>query len=97
MARRSVDVYTEWRGGTCRVKWWTGEYLLNGRKKFDQRGGFLDEDTAYKHGQHQIYELRHRVQIGGADRSILMTRGERRIAWTVIDAEHVPAISIGGK
>lgn len=73
MARRSVDVYTEWRGGTCRVKWWTGEYHPSGRKKFASQGGFLDEDEAYKYGQDQMYELRHGEQLAGADGSIPMT------------------------
>lgn len=73
MTRRSHDVYVEWRGGTCRVKWWTGEYHPGGRKKFASQGGFLDEDTAYQHGQDQIHELRHGEQIAGADGSILMT------------------------
>lgn len=73
MARRSVDVYTEWRGGTCRVKWWTGEIHASGRKKFASQGGFLDEDTAYNHGQDQMHELRHGERIAGADGSILMT------------------------
>ncbi|WP_420032320.1 tyrosine-type recombinase/integrase [Streptomyces sp. cg28] len=53
MARRSADVYTEWRGGTCRVKWWTGEYRDNGRKRFESQGGFLDEDAAFEYGQKQ--------------------------------------------
>ncbi|MGW1949948.1 tyrosine-type recombinase/integrase [Streptomyces sp. NPDC001940] len=72
MARRSQDVYTEWRGGTCRVKWWTGEYHEGGRKRFASQGGFLDEDEAYEYGQKQIYEWRHGEQIAGADGSILM-------------------------
>ena len=72
MARRSTDVYTEWRGGTCRVKWWTGEYHASGRKRFESEGGFLDEDSAYQYGQDQMYELRHGEQIAGADGSIFM-------------------------
>ena len=44
MARRARDVYTEWRGGTCRVKWWTGEYHDDGRKRFESKGGFTDDD-----------------------------------------------------
>lgn len=58
MARRSLDVYTEWRGGTCRVKWWTGEYHDDGRKRFRSKGGFLDEDEAYNHGLDKMAEIR---------------------------------------
>jgi integrase len=73
VAKRSSDVYTEWRGGTCRVKWWTGELHASGRKKFASKGGFLDEDEAFKHGQDQMYELRHGEKIAGADGTVLMT------------------------
>lgn len=58
MARRSLDVYTEWRGGTCRVKWWTGEYKDDGRKRFASKGGFLNEDEAYEHGLNMMTDIR---------------------------------------
>lgn len=73
MARRSTNVYTEWRGGTCRVKWWTGEYHATGRKRFESKGGFLDEDTALKHGQDQLYEIRHGLHVSNADGAMLMS------------------------
>ena len=64
MARRvHQHVYVEWRGGTCRVKWWTGEYRPNGRKRYESRGGFLDEDEAFAHGQDKLYEIRHGTNI----------------------------------
>ncbi|WP_327738390.1 site-specific integrase [Streptomyces nojiriensis] len=70
MARRAHDVYTEWRGGTCRVKWWTGEYHASGRKRFESEGGFTDEDEAYKHGQKQIHDIRQGVQVSNRDGSM---------------------------
>lgn len=73
MARRARDVYTEWRGGTCRVKWWTGEYHDDGRKRFESKGGFTDEDEAFQHGQDQLYEIRHGTGISNRDGATLMT------------------------
>lgn len=69
MARRAHDVYTEWRGGTCRVKWWTGEYHPNGRKRFESQGGFTDEEKAYLHGQDQMRDIRHKVHVSNRDGS----------------------------
>lgn len=74
MARRAQDVYTEWRGGTCRVKWWTGERHPSGRKKFTSQGGFLDEDTALQYGRDQRYESRHGLHVAKADSSTLVTK-----------------------
>jgi integrase len=73
MARRARDVYTEWRGGTCRVKWWTGEYRADGRKRFESKGGFTDEDEAFEYGQDQLYEIRHGTGISSRDGATLMT------------------------
>lgn len=70
MARRAHDVYTEWRGGTCRVKWWTGEYHPNGRKRFESKGGFTDEDVAYNHGLDQMRDIRHEVHVSNRDGSM---------------------------
>lgn len=67
MARRTLDVYTEWRGGTCRVKWWTGEYHDNGRKRFESKGGFTNEDAALKHGMAQLSEIRDGTHVGNRD------------------------------
>lgn len=73
MARRARDVYTEWRGGTCRVKWWTGEYKDDGRKRFTSEGGFTDEDVAFQFGQDKLYEIRHGEAISRRDGATLMT------------------------
>jgi integrase len=73
MARRAQDVYTEWRGGTCRVKWWSGEYHDDGRKRFESKGGFTDEDEAFQHGQDKIYEWRHGIGVSNRDGRTLMT------------------------
>jgi integrase len=73
MARRAQDVYTEWRGGTCRVKWWSGEYHEDGRKRFESKGGFTDEDEAFQHGQDKLYEIRHGTHVKNRDGATLMT------------------------
>lgn len=73
MARRAQDVYVEWRGGTCRVKWWSGEYRDDGRKRFESRGGFTDEDEAFEFGQDQLYEIRHGTGISNRDGATLMS------------------------
>ena len=49
----------EWRGGTCRVKWETGERYPNGRRKLDSKGGFTDEEEALDYGKDREHELRH--------------------------------------
>lgn len=72
MARRARDVYTEWRGGTCRVKWFSGEYHPNGRKRFESEGGFLDEDEAFQYGQDKLYEIRHETGVSNRDGATLM-------------------------
>ncbi|MFE2164812.1 tyrosine-type recombinase/integrase [Streptomyces sp. NPDC059447] len=72
MAKRALDVYTEWRGGTCRVKWWTGAYHPNGRKRFESKGGFEDEEVAYQHGLDQMHDIRHGVQVSNRDGATLM-------------------------
>lgn len=73
MARRAQDVYTEWRGGTCRVKWWSGEYHDDGRKRFESKGGFADEDEAFQHGQDKLYEIRHGTHVKNRDGATLMS------------------------
>lgn len=73
MARRAQDVYTEWRGGTCRVKWWSGEYHDDGRKRFESKGGFTDEDEAFQHGQDKLYEIRHGTAVSNRDGATLMS------------------------
>lgn len=73
MSKRALDVYTEWRGGTCRVKWWTGAYHESGRKRFESKGGFEDEEVAYQHGLDQMHDIRHGVQISNLDGSTPMS------------------------
>ncbi|MFG2826040.1 integrase [Streptomyces sp. NPDC048434] len=73
MARPDEHIHIEWRGGTCRVKWWTGEYLPNGRKRYESKGGFLDEETAMDHGRDQLYEIRHGTHVSNRDGATLMT------------------------
>jgi integrase len=73
MARRARDVYTEWRGGTCRVKWWTGEYHDDGRKRFESKGGFTDEDEAHNHGLDKMAEIRQGTGISNRDGATLMS------------------------
>lgn len=74
MARRSQDIYIEWRGGTCRVKWWTGEYHESGRKRFESEGGFTDEDEAFQCGQDKLYEIRHGTHVSRRDSATTMTQ-----------------------
>lgn len=66
-------VHIEWRGGTCRVKWWSGEYLPNGRKRYESKGGFTDETSAYEHGQNKLYEIRHGTHVKNRDGATLMS------------------------
>jgi len=73
MARRARDVYVEWRGGTCRVKWWTGEYHDDGRKRFESKGGFTNEDEAYEHGLDKMSEIRHGDHVSNRDGKTLMS------------------------
>ncbi|WP_053801360.1 hypothetical protein [Streptomyces rimosus] len=74
MARKvHQHIYTEWRGGTCRVKWWSGEYHANGRKRYESKGGFLDEESAVQHGQDQLYEIRHGTHVSNRDGATSMS------------------------
>lgn len=66
-------VHIEWRGGTCRVKWWSGEYLPNGRKRYESKGGFTDEETAVQHGLDKLYEIRHGTHVSNRDGATRMT------------------------
>lgn len=73
MPRIDQHVHVEWRGGTCRVKWWSGEYLDSGRKRYESQGGFTDEDEAFTHGQDKLYEIRHGTHVKNRDGATLMT------------------------
>ncbi|WP_158710500.1 phage integrase SAM-like domain-containing protein [Streptomyces flavochromogenes] len=67
MAGFDQHVHVEWRGSTCRVKWWAGDHLPNGRKRYESKGGFTDEDSAYRHGQDKLYEIRHGTHVSNRD------------------------------
>ncbi|WP_050507777.1 MULTISPECIES: hypothetical protein [Streptomyces] len=74
MARKvHQHIYTEWRGGTCRVKWWSGEYHANGRKRYESKGGFLDEEEATQYGQDKLYEIRHGTHVSNRDGATSMS------------------------
>ncbi|MFG2412352.1 integrase [Streptomyces goshikiensis] len=51
--------FVEQRGNKFRVKWWAGEYLDNGKKKYESESGFDDYDAAYDYGLDREYEVRH--------------------------------------
>ncbi|MET8377953.1 integrase [Streptomyces microflavus] len=74
MGQIHQHVHIEWRGGTCRVKWWSGEYLDSGRKRYESKGGFTDETSAYEHGQNKLYEIRHGTHVKNRDGATLMTQ-----------------------
>ncbi|MFE0104449.1 integrase [Streptomyces sp. NPDC059009] len=67
------NLYIEWRGDTCRIRWWSGEYYADGRKRYESRGGFTDEDEALAYGQDQLYEIRHGLHVSNRAGAILMT------------------------
>ncbi|MFJ1647917.1 integrase [Streptomyces sp. NPDC088258] len=73
MGQVHQHVHIEWRGGTCRVKWWSGEYHANGRKRYESKGGFTDEDEAVTHGLDKLYEIRHGTHVSNRDGATLMT------------------------
>ncbi|TFI30082.1 integrase [Streptomyces sp. 4R-3d] len=64
--------YIERRGNKVRVKWWAGEYLDNGKKKYEFQSGFDDDDEAYNFGLDREYEVRHGTHIGRKRGDILM-------------------------
>lgn len=64
--------FVEWRGNKCRVKWWAGEYLPSGSKKYETKSGFTSEETARNYGLDQEYELRHGINIRTTDGNTLM-------------------------
>lgn len=62
----------EQRGNKFRVKWWAGEYLDSGRKKYEGQSGFDDYDTAYNFGLDREYEVRHGTHVAKGSGDILM-------------------------
>ncbi|MGW1071504.1 integrase [Streptomyces sp. NPDC002537] len=75
--------YVEWRGNKCRVKWWAGEYLANGKKKWESESGFTDEETAMNYGLDQEYEVRHGIHIKTSAGDTLM----KHYCWDWYDAQ----------
>lgn len=69
--------YVEWRGNTCRVKWWAGEYLPSGGKRYESQSGFTDEDAAYTFGLDREYDVRHGKHIKSTASAVLM----REYCW----------------
>lgn len=69
--------YVEWRGNTCRVKWWAGEYLPSGGKRYESQSGFTDEEAAYNFGLDREYEVRHGKHIKSTANAVLM----REYCW----------------
>lgn len=65
--------YVERRGHSIRVKWWAGEYLPNGKKKYESASGpqpgipFQDDDEAYDFGLDREYDVRHGTHVRQRD------------------------------
>ncbi|KYK14215.1 hypothetical protein AUW26_27990 [Streptomyces sp. CC71] len=55
------------------MKWWSGEYHDDGRKRFESKGGFTDEDEAFQYGQDKLYEIRHGTHVTNRDGATLMS------------------------
>lgn len=76
--------YIERRGGSIRVKWWSGEYKRDADDKptktklYESASGpepgvqFVDEDEAYNFGLDREYDVRHGKRIRRADGKTLM-------------------------
>lgn len=64
--------YVEQRGNRYRVKWWAGEFLDNGKKKYESESGFSDWDTAYSYGLDREYEVRHDKHLPKSRGDVLM-------------------------
>ncbi|WP_275466399.1 integrase [Streptomyces noursei] len=77
--------YIEWRGNKCRVKWWAGEYLPNGQKKYEAKSGFDDEAEALDYGLDREYEVRHGTAIKQRDGKVLM----EKYCWDWYDAQEL--------
>ncbi|WP_438489607.1 integrase [Streptomyces sp. S186] len=82
--------YIEWRGNKCRVKWWAGEYLPNGRKKYEWKSGFDDEDVARDYGLDREYEVRHGTGIKQRDSKVLM----KDYCWDWYEAQELRPASL---
>lgn len=82
--------FVEWRGNKCRVKWWAGEYLPSGAKKYESKSGFTDEDVAWNYGLDCEYEVRHGTHIKPRDGKSLM----RDYCWAWFEAQDLHDTSL---
>lgn len=82
--------YVEWRGDTCRVKWWAGEYLANGKKKYESQSGFTDDKVAYDFGLDREHDVRHGTHIKSIDSAVLM----REYCWAWYAAQDLRPASL---
>jgi integrase len=72
--------YTEWRGNSWRVRWETGRINPDtGRKAYDSKSGFAEEDTAYKYGLDRESDIRNDRYISRRDGS--MKTQELALTW----------------
>ncbi|WP_189594792.1 integrase, partial [Streptomyces massasporeus] len=95
--------YVEVRGGSIRVKWWSGEYVLDvdgkatRRKKYESASGrepgvpFADADEAYNFGLDREHEVRHGRNIPRAHAKTLM----RDYCWMWWEAQDLRPMSMG--
>ncbi|WP_326806722.1 integrase [Streptomyces sp. NBC_01775] len=88
--------YIEWRGGSCRVKWWAGGYLPSGKKKYESASGpapgvpFQDETAAYNYGLDREHDVRHGKHISRSDRTTPM----ESYCWTWLAAQDLRPESV---
>lgn len=60
--------FVEWRGETCRVRWDTGRISpTTGRKIYDSKSGFADEDEALNYGLDRESDIRNGRYISRRD------------------------------
>ncbi len=65
--------YVEWRGSTCRVRWDTGKiHPETGKKIYDSKSGFTDEEVAYAYGLDRESDIRNDRYISRRDGAVLM-------------------------
>ncbi|MCZ7413097.1 integrase [Streptomyces sp. WMMC897] len=65
--------YIEWRGNKCRVRWDTGRvHPDTGKKIYDSKSGFTDEDEAYNYGLDRESDVRNDRYISRRDGAVLM-------------------------
>lgn len=82
--------HVEWRGNKCRVKWWAGEYLANGRKKYESQSGFADEQTAFNFGLDREHDVRHGTHVKAGKTVVLM----REYCWDWYEAQELRPASL---